>query len=355
MKDDGMLSLGNYSYSVRGCNEGRSGYAISDYLRHFIVVTSTKLHWDMLGLGTMTRNGTPFRTYVDYSASDEQLELMRTTCHGWYDAEPTEDVWDWLKNGDYSSVFANPFVFNGVTYTIESTFVGTTSAAIIAAVKYICQTNSLWKPIPFYDYNAVVSSNGEYAFDMSTYIARTKTLDVDGTTRLVVGTTAGLWVGNVNSYDVCNPTHIVIIMNENDSRWKASGSEIASDLKLCADLIANYDATIKIAIGSTRKYGVFNPSLYNHLGYVGNFYFGSRQYDSWISLRSVLSGSGYTLLPLYVMQSPIGVGGGRAFDTLDLKEKLNMVGDRLHTGEGAMSYLDRAYLVAAWVISTYIE
>lgn len=351
MKDAATLSLGDYSFAVRGCNEGRSGWAISDYLRHFNIVTANKTQWDMLGLGTMSRNGVPSRTYVAYTGTDEQKELMRTTCHGWYDADPSEDLWSWLKTNAFANIFANPFVYDGVTYDLGSSYSSATDPAIIAAVKYICEAE-IWKPCPFYDYDTVQSSNGAYAFSLSKYLARYKTLSNDGVTRLVIGSTAGNLVEDVNYNDVCEPTHIVIIMNENDARWTSSGAVAADDMKLCAELIEDYNNAIKVAIGSTRGYGAFNPSEYSYFGYVGNFYHNTRRNQTWDELRTILSGSNFDLLPLYVMQSPIGVGGGRAFDTLDQKEKVNMVGDRLHTGEGAMSYLDRAYLVAAWVVYT---
>lgn len=352
--DAANLTLGNYSFTVRGFNEGRSGWAISDYLRHFDVVTSNKLNWDLLGLGTMTRNGITTRTYESYTGSDTQKELMRTTCHGWYDADPSEELWTWLKTDIYSSVFSDSFVYDGVTYDLGSSYSSNADAAIVAAVKLICSSSTLWKPCPFYDYDTVQSSNGKYAFNLETYLNRYKTIDSDGTTRLVAGSTAGTWVNNVNNYDVCTPTHVVIIMNENDARWISSGTPVADDLKLCADLVEAYDNTIKISIGSTRGYGAFRPSSYNSYGYVGNFYVSNRRFQTWTALRNVLQNTNYDLLPLYAMQSVIGVGGGRAFDTLDQKEKYNMVGDRLHTGESAMSYLDRAYLVAAWVINTLV-
>ena len=355
MSDAANLTLGNYSFAVRGFNEGRSGWAISDYLRHFNIVTENKTQWDMLGLGTMTRNSVPTRTYEAYIGSDAQKELMRTTCHGWYDADPSEELWTWLKTGIYSSVFSGSFEYDGVTYDLGSSYSSSSDAAIVAAVKLICSSSTLWKPCPFYDYDTVQSSNGQYAFNLETYLNRYKTIDSDGTTRLVVGSTAGTWVDNVNDFDVCTPTHVVIIMNENDARWISSGTPVADDLKLCADLVAASDNTIKISIGSTRGYGAFRPSSYNSDGYVGNFYVSNRRLQTWTALRSVLQNTNYDLLPLYAMQSVVGVGGGRAFDTLDQKSKFNMVGDRLHTGESALSYLDRAYLVSAWVISTYVE
>ena len=57
---------------------------------------------------------------------------------------------------------------------------------------------------------------GVVAFSITSYINRYKTIANDGITRLTVGSTAGTKVTDVNAYDVCVPTHIIIQHSHND-------------------------------------------------------------------------------------------------------------------------------------------
>jgi hypothetical protein len=348
------IVLGNYTFNgCAGNNEGRSGWAICDYLRHHNIVTADKLNWDLLGLGTMTRNGVAGRAYVSFDSSNpEHLALLASTCHGWYDVENTEDVFNYLTNG--SIYHLTTFEYNGTTYTFGSTYSASEYATMVAAFKYILSGDA-WIPNVFYDYSTVQSSNGEYAFNISAYLDKYKTLENDGVTRLVVGSTAGTLVTNdyINCYDVCVPSHVVIIMSENYQRYGSNitASDVVDDIEKIADLIYQFNSSIKIAVGCTRKYGAINAAQYEF--YPGNFSFDQYLFNVWSEVKTRFENSNYYRLPLYAIQSVLGSGGGISFDALDQKERAKMIGDYTHTGDNVVSYLDRAMLVTAWVASTY--
>ena len=63
---------------------------------------------------------------------------------------------------------------------------------------------------PFYDPDSS-------SFSLKYFVDNYKTLADDGKNRLSVGTTAGVLVDDVNKWDVCTPTHVVINLNHNSS------------------------------------------------------------------------------------------------------------------------------------------
>lgn len=98
---------------------------------------------------------------------------------------------------------------------------------------------------------------GTVKFSVSKYLERYKTLADDGTTRLVQGTTAGTEVTDVNSYDLCTPTHIVIqtAFNDLEANW-------SSDIDLMiAEIKAEYPNMIVI-ISTIDAAGSYFPNKY---------------------------------------------------------------------------------------------
>lgn len=357
-KIDANVEYNGISKSCRGCCEGIGGAGISSFLRHIFMVRPTgattgrspicgKTAWDTLGLGTRTRNGIPGQAYENFTASAAQKELIRTTCHGWYDADPTEDVWNYL----YNLCELRTFTVDSVEYTLNSTFAATSAAAITAGVKYLCTTNEgNWptRRLAWYDYDTVQSSNGAYAFNFGKYLDKYKTLADDGVTRLVVGSTAGTLVTNVNNYDVCKPNFVSIIMAQNDVAFYLNPSGVVADVCLMADRIKAYDTTIKVCFGGTRMFGSIAREEYqseyvtNGVGpyqpYLANFY----------ELLKAETSHG-DVLNTYQMQTVVGAHLDYA-DTFDGNDIMveNTADNWTHST--LKYYLDRAFQVAAWVI-----
>lgn len=357
-----QITLNGESYQCRGCNVGMSGHSITSYMRHVVLVRpsattattgymSGEVAWYSLGLATKTRNGSSDRSFTAYTGTAAQKLEIITTCHGYYDADTSESLWNYLKN----TRGITSFVYDNVTYTFGDSYSSADDAAQKAAIKYIC-TSDDWasRREPFYDYQTVQDTNGEYAFDIEAYLAKYKTLQDDGQTRLIVGETAGSLVSDVDAWDVCTPNYFVIIMSVNDFGGAGvdNASVIADTAALMASAILSKIPTAKIAIGCTRRFGAINPNDYREYGDVGhltnnpNFF----NYDKNVFLRLIeLSGSSqWDLLNVYQSQTVIGEIY-KYIDTTYNQEKLYRSEDDLHTG--FYRYLDRAYQVAAWVVS----
>lgn len=356
------INLKGSEAMTTACHAGTYGWAASDYLRHFCCVRASgsasamtdtvicgQVAWDAIGLGTMTRNGVPQRSYVSFEKNDTNAALVKNTPHGYYDADPTAALWDWIVNKRHLTTFT----YNGTTYTFGSSYSSADDATQIAAIKYLCEhpTN------PFFDIDTVESSNGSYAFSFAKYMARYKTLADDGTTRLVVGSTAGTEVSDATAYDLCNPTHIAIIMTENGRQNVTTGIGYAADLALIAELIQDYasanNLTIKVAIGTTRTYGAFVPNMYNWAGFFAKKSFVPFHYNVYKELKDIaVSNTNFTFLPIYAIQSVFGGGSGNSIDTLDEATRNRYIGDTVH-GLKATMYLDMSSEVVAWMAYTF--
>ena len=348
--ENATITLNDIQKTCRGCNEGRSGWAISDYLRHFSTIRSRyysanqlagKAAWDSLGLGTQTRNGAKGRDYVDWAYSYDNSELMRTTCHGYYDADPSEELWNWIVNVKGLKTFN----YNDEQVTFSDSYTAEDDEKQKKAIKYLCENPEN----PFFDINTVISSNGSYAFNIETYLNRYKTITSNGD-RLTVGDTAGTEVENVMDYDVCLPTHVVIIMNENDVNHNDNGANPVNDMLLCAKLIHNYNSSIKLSIGSTRGYGAINPLEYSKWGIPNKYSIDNRRLETWKTLLA--SDVSYIdILPIYSIQNIFGTSGGKAIDPINNSNIERCNGDGLHAGY-TLGYLDRAYQVVSWIAYT---
>lgn len=364
VNSDYDLNLFGYTFSGKCGDEGRSGWGISDYLRHIVHVSkgtslssgtiSGKAAWDSLGLGTMTRNGVKGRDYVEYTGSAEDLELMRITCHGYYDADPSAELWNWVYN--YRKL--RNFNYGGVDYSLSDSYSQNENDTLIIAFKYICTDffDRYNYVNPFFNVNNAHLGSGEnsYAFDLGTYLDRYKTIDESGN-RLVVGSTAGTSItpSSINRHKVCLPTHCVIVMNQNDYSFTSDGEKIANDLKLCADLIYAYDSSIKVAIGVSRLYGAFNQGDYVDKGYTPSYVVSEQHLNTNIKLKELLTSSTHTYLPIYYCQSVLE-SKIVAIDTLNHGEILMATGDNIHGANNAnekaiVSHIDRMYQVIGWV------
>ena len=94
-------------------------------------------------------------------------------------------------------------------------------------------------------------------FSLAKYLSNYKTLADDGVTRLVVGSTAGVLVTNVNAHDVCTPTHVVIQLGFNDVEANA-----IANIQLMIDSIKAEFPTMIVIISSTDAAGTYYPENY---------------------------------------------------------------------------------------------
>ena len=100
---------------------------------------------------------------------------MRTTCHGYYDADPSEELWNWIVNVKGLKTFN----YNDEQVTFSDSYTAEDDEKQKKAVKYLCENPEN----PFFDINTVISSNGSYAFNIETYLNRYKTINSEGQTQ----------------------------------------------------------------------------------------------------------------------------------------------------------------------------
>lgn len=104
----------------------------------------------------------------------------------------------------------------------------------------------------FYD-----AANTGVKFSLSKYLSNYKTLADDGVTRLQVGTTAGALVTDVNAYDVCTPTHVVIQLGFNDAE-----ADFITNLQLMINSIKSEFPDMIIIISTIDAAGTYFPYMY---------------------------------------------------------------------------------------------
>ena len=187
------------------------------------------------------------------------LQIGDSVTEGWFANYPVVNnapvqSYSWAKyyfqkdaqeNGSlYKSLFVghknkSTFSYDGVTGTSYACGYSGKTAKWIA-------TN---QDSPFYTQNG---------FSLRGYLDKYRTLADDGETRLVVGSTAGSLVTNVNAWDLCTPNIVVLQLGMNDTNineWKEYTNSMISTIK------QEYP-TIKIIVSVLDGCSCNYPSLY---------------------------------------------------------------------------------------------
>lgn len=242
-------------YYIRSSAEGNGGWSAYSYLRfacHVRVESngtmSEKLAWDALGLGRKQVYGGVYdetAAYTEYvPGPEDRVKYLTEVAMGYY-------------HWDYSTELLN---YAGVTGTYTGT--AEQKAAIDAKME-----NLLNNPDnPFYDWETARNTNGAYAFSLAKYLERYKTLEDDGVTRLIVGSTAGTEITStyINRYDICKPTHVTIELGMNDYRAISIQQRFADIAALCTAIHA-YDSNINVGIVTVHGTGSFYPELFTDM------------------------------------------------------------------------------------------
>ncbi|WP_307142723.1 hypothetical protein [Siphonobacter sp. SORGH_AS_1065] len=229
--------------NIRGGASGAGGYATSTYLRHpfRMWVSNVAGAWDLLGLKAQTGR--------DYAATAADKLLITKTPYG-----------------------VNTPVISGDSYAIlvaESQI--TNLGAWTDTTEQRAAVQSWIDNVPNGASNRYLDTTktGTNRFSILKYLERYKTLANDGVTRLVVGSTAGTKVTNVNSYDVCEPSHIVICLGENDRLFHSNYVEIVNDIMELANECASQLPNVKVGVCLTDIPGPMFPE--RHPNYKGLF------------------------------------------------------------------------------------
>ena len=115
-------------------------------------------------------------------------------------------------------------------------------------------------------YDGSKTWTGEYAdelnaagvkFSLASYISKYKTLEDDGSTRLVVGSTAGSEITDINECDVCTPNVIVVQLSHNQN-----SEAFATNLPLLLKALKNEYPDIPVLVSLLDETGCYNHDIY---------------------------------------------------------------------------------------------
>ncbi|SBO15764.1 Hypothetical protein TFLO_1785 [Trichococcus flocculiformis] len=342
------------SISIRNCAEGRGSWCTVNYLRHMLhTITSGSTTtsfagvdaWDSLGLGRkIAIDGTYDEgvAYETYTGTNAQKLLIAQTPHGKYHWDYTANLWAWLdaKYAEVSGAYAGS--------AEQKTLIDT-------KMNYLMDNPSN----PFFD-KAVAKATGDYAFSLTKYLARYKTLADDGVTRLVVGSTAGSHVTDATAYDVCTPTHITLEVGEND-RWHFGGvmtAQLTADdnLKIMNAIAAEYPA-IKAGFITTRMMGPMFPEKWSDVADVSPMSVGSNEfkYDMnkivQTALGTLASQTTKYFIPTYFTHSLTSFSSTRKDIDLETGKEVSVGGTDINH-PGIQCYWSMAYQILAWIYYT---
>jgi len=252
----------NFTYkgnnlTLRSGNGGQSGWTGSQYLNHAIQLSGIDV-----GSGLdRTIYGRPIPEIGYYilglvangggawTGSNAQIELIRTTLQGKYSCDKNATLFNFLK----AQV---DWIGDTGTYTGSTTQNDQMDAYLEAILDNPRN--------PFYSKTKARTGGATNAFSLSTYLSRYKTLADDGTTRLIVGVTAGTKVTNATAYDVCTPTHVSFNFGENDL-WlfpNATFDQIATTVRTLANSVIGEYPSMKVAIFTNPHGGTNYPELF---------------------------------------------------------------------------------------------
>jgi hypothetical protein len=199
---------------------------------------------------------------------DSVTEGAESSVNG--NSDKPERSWSWVKYffeldriesgnsvNDYNALVMGTRVkktftatFNGITNNIQACCEGRSGWAVTTYLNtetYNSMTNS------FYDVDKV----GTNKFSLTKYLSRHKTLADDGKTRLVVGSTAGTLVSDVNNYDVCTPNIVIIQLGFND----VEANYVADLTSLIARIKEEYPTMI-IGLSQIDVSGTYFPDAF---------------------------------------------------------------------------------------------
>lgn len=358
---DRSFIYGDETVSFRSCAEGRGSRTTSNYLRHAYHTTTTvsgegsglenKAAWDFAGLGRKIPYDVAYdetASYEEYTHAREQRQLISDTPHGYYHWDYSVELFEFLSR-------VRPAMFVDISEYSESSVVKT---AIDKAVIDILNNPSN----PFFSWGKA-RETGNYAFSLETYLSRYKTIDNITGERLSVGTTAGSKITstNVNSFDVCCPTHITVALGENDRWWYPEDSLKSSvDAKTLMDAIHEEYPDICVGFFTTRMMGVFYPDIWNDKIVAPSMNISSNnfKYEFNELMQEVLGDltnqneTKQYFIPCYHVHSPL------SFSTT--RESINLAtGDSAYVGKtgdinhsGRLANLSMGYQILSWIYYT---
>lgn len=232
------VAYNGQTLSIQGCAEAIGGTSLVSWLKHSVCNDTMRDGgqgpWDLLGLG----NGTG----TDWAGSTTQRATYVATCEGQFPPILTGALYTYLGLGTPT------VVSNGISPSEQ--------AAITTAAQSRLNNPQNW----YFDKD----KTGNTRFSLAKYLSRKKTLADDGVTRLVVGSTAGSLVTDVNAFDVCTPTHFIFRFLENEwNPFQPGNHAIVGTLyQQAIDAVHSEFPNIFVAVAPIPDVSTFFPELY---------------------------------------------------------------------------------------------
>lgn len=342
---------------LRGFSEGRGGWATANYLRHATLVcargsvsedsskqTHAETSWLLLGLETKQPIDSVYNSEAEketWTGSSEQDNLIRTTPTGKYHWDYGANLWNWCKKRSSS---------------LQGDYIG--SELQKQQIDTVINTLLDNPENPFFDKE--IAKEHDYAFSLTTYINRYKTLQDDGNTRLIVNNTAGTKItnDNINSIDVCTPTHITIELGENERWWyNVTAEQTCEDIEKIASIINDEYPDIIVGFINPRYVGVFYASKWVSYAFCGEMSFTSNRFkydmnkimqNKW---GNAANKTGNCFLPCYFVQSPLYRSQSR-YDISLLNNENVIIGSTDPNHPGLLSHVGIAHQVLSWIYYT---
>ncbi|WP_437918447.1 hypothetical protein [Sphingobacterium sp. LRF_L2] len=353
----------------RSCSEGRSGWATYNYLNYpkWVRLDGTAFEdaYTFLGAEAMYYlAGLATKTPFDSTVAGQPYEAYSTSKNftvcdtpvGRYKPDYNSALWSSLKA---------KWGFTTVALAYDSSTEDAKMSEFLFGTGGVenCNGGVCFAPKindnPFYSIEKAQAYTGDHdwvfdnAFSIAKYIERYRTMDDSGN-RLVLGNGTGSLVTDVNSYDVCMPTHFAEGLGTNDAVLGADNMFYFTSVLLRS--VNGELPDCKIGKYIPRRPGVFYPQRWQEYGLSNQLSIQSTMYRFNALLLEGLGTADLTkdinYITTYATQSPISAGYSD-FLTYDLNDvemnpKITSGSDSVHLS--AVQLRSIAYHIYSWLV-----
>lgn len=334
------------SISFKQYADAAGGWAAFTWLRHpcRLWVTQTTATgtsgpaggWDLLGLSTTQGRA--------YSGSEADKLLIAKTCYGVNAPVISAASYTLLANeGQISSSLG--------AWTGSSPQIALVQAWIDAVANGTSTTIN-----QYFD----ITKTGTNRFNFTKYYNEWKTLAADGVTRLVVGSTAGTKVTDINAVDVTVPTHYLICLGENDGIFYNNPVANVDDVMELATEIRTQLPSCHVGVYNLDMPGPMFPD--RHPNYLGTFSQTdhNRKYDFYKELQTRFGSlasqkSNKTwIIPTWFFSNPLSHSVVAEQTDEGAPNNIIQIGNNDTNHNGYYGNRSAGIMIYGWVLYTYV-
>lgn len=330
--------------TVKGGVGAIGGWCCTNFLRHAMQLNGKgepaggiggQLSYYLLGLKAFT--GT------DWTGSDAQIELIRTTVQGSHPIDKNAVVWNWMKPQ------------SGWT---GGSGIYTASVADNNAIDVFNEAKLADPDNHFYSVAKARSLGATNAMDFDVYLSRYRTHLAGG--EIQAEATKGTKVTNVNDFFVCEPTHVSVNIDENDRyRFNVTVQQERADIATICGHMKNKVPGVIIGVFTNPNQGTLFPERYDRaIAMKRDNSINDFKFDLNVELKSFAGSLANQIttkiyyVPVFNVAYPLSNMGDRV--AYDEQGEILINGDyadfshRIHQGlEGAISWGNQEY---AWIL-----